>query len=503
MIGIDRIHARVPILLAVAAASAVAVAAAVSGTVSRATTSSPELVPSIAPEPPGVVWTCQFGSDSTDATSALAVAADGSAFLVGGVGGPLPGEASDEGWHAFLRAYAPDGTVRWTRRGSDVGDSASAVATDGRQVIVGGVTRAPAGAPESERDGYLRAFGTDGTTRWVSPLETTAWVGGIAVTPGGGVLVVGRTEGVLAGETSAGRSDAYVRAYTADGELRWARQFGSSRDDDAVAVAVDASGTVYVAGNVVAGRRVDRAASPGDVAGSPVPLGDPDAPGSYVTALASDGTERWTQRFGLLGEDEVRGLAVDEAGNAYVAGVTHGVLGAGPSAGSFDAFLRSYAPDGRLRWSRQFGTPAGDAAEAVAVSGAAGILVAGWTQGHLAGQGTPGAGPADTTQDAFLRAYTPEGTELWTEQFGTDASDHADAVAGDGGRGIWVAGTTSGFLGPGAVGRSDAFLRAYRAGAANAPAASCTEAGAMRWAGAASEQQASVLEGMGLWGRTR
>ncbi|HEV3084062.1 MAG TPA: hypothetical protein VGY66_30040, partial [Gemmataceae bacterium] len=70
---------------------------------------------------------------------------------------------------------------------------------------------------------------------------------GRAVDADGNVFLAGQARGSLSGQTSAGGDDAFVTKYDADGNLLWARQFGTSANDQVNGVAVDASG-VYVAG---------------------------------------------------------------------------------------------------------------------------------------------------------------------------------------------------------------------------------------------------------------
>lgn len=52
----------------------------------------------------------------------------------------------------------------------------------------------------------------------------------------------------LAGQTSAGSRDGFVRQYSHAGEELWTLQFGTIGDDRPIAVAVGSSEDVYVAG---------------------------------------------------------------------------------------------------------------------------------------------------------------------------------------------------------------------------------------------------------------
>ena len=131
----------------------------------------------------------------------------------------------------------------------------------------------------------------------------------------------------------------FVRKYDAEGTEVWTRQFGTSEQDYAVAVAVVA-GSLYVTG-------VTKGALPGQSVS-----GDTDA---FVRKYDTEGNEVWTRQFGSSGADRPSGVAADAVG-VYVAGRTWATLPGQTSAGGeSDAFLRKYDTQGNEVWTRQFG----------------------------------------------------------------------------------------------------------------------------------------------------
>ncbi len=158
----------------------------------------------------------------------------------------------------------------------------------------------------------------------------------------------------------------------------------------------------------------------------------------------------WTQQFGMSGLDAAIGVAVDGTG-VYVSGVTEGAFPGQVSAGDRDAFVRKYDANGNELWTRQFGTSGSDAATVIAVDGT-GVYASGYTVGTLPGQTSSGG------TDAFVRKYDAAGTEGWTHQFGTSASDGAGGISVDG-TAAYVVGETGGTLpGQTSAGGSDAFV---------------------------------------------
>jgi len=166
-------------------------------------------------------------------------------------------------------------------------------------------------------------------------------------------------------------------------EIGWTRQFGSSDNDYAFIVTVDASGNVYVAGET-------NGTLPGQSS-----AGIPDV---FVRKYDGSGNEFWTRQFGSDASDEASSVMADTSGNVYVVGSTGkgGALPGQTSAGELDAFIRKYDGSGNELWTRQFGTSDWDWTRGVAVDTSGDVYVAGWTYGALPGQISAGGG------DAFL-----------------------------------------------------------------------------------------------------
>jgi len=117
------------------------------------------------------------------------------------------------------------------------------------------------------------------------------------------------------------------------------------------------------------------------------------------------------------------------------------------------AFVPTVSP--ATLWSRQGGTPGDDTASAMAVSADA-VWIGGQTAGTLAGETSAGG------RDGFLQKYSPDGTLLCTDQFGSAGDEtvtgiRVDAVA----PAVYVSGDTTGVLGGTSYGASDVYVRRY------------------------------------------
>ena len=270
-----------------------------------------------------------------------------------------------------------------------------------------------------------------------------------AYAPDGSTAVAGFTKLALPGQTSAGEGDAFVRSYAPDGTERWTHQFGSPGLDVANAVAIGASGEVYVAGSVGA------SALPGEAY-----IGAEDA---FIRAYASDGTVLWTDQFGTVWDDHARGVAVSSDGTVYVAGNTYFELGEPGYFGSSDAFLRAYAPGGEHEWTIQFGTEWEDSVTDLAVSPDGHVHVVGETNGSLPGFVNDG------DFAVYIRTFNSDGIEVWTDQFNGDSSAFAAVAVDSAGRIFVAASINVSVPGQPDVQRPDVRLRSYDA------------AGTLRW----------------------
>ena len=373
------------------------------------------------------LWTRQPGTSAED--RGFRSAADGTnVYLVGWTRGAFPGYTNQGQVDPFVVAFRADGTELWTRQFGTAGwDFLEKAAADATGVYIGGSSGGVwPGQPNPDSDNIIvRKYDASGTELWTLQIGTAAWEGGgfLATAPDR-LYVVGRTDGSLPGFTNAGATESFLQAFDVGAAVQWTRQYGvtgwKGYTDAATAVAVDHD--IYVAG----------------YAEGPFPgeqnLGGSDA---FVRRSTPDGDVVWLREFGTTAADQATAIAAAPSG-VYLAGWTDGVFAGSSSVGGRDAFVRAYDEGGNERWTRQFGTAASDTATGIAAGGSA-VYVVGVTSGVLPGQAAAGG------QDAFVRAYDFDGNELWTQQFGTSATDQATSIVPYA-SGAFVAGQTAGVL---------------------------------------------------------
>ncbi len=254
-----------------------------------------------------VVWTRQFGGSNFDATYGIDVDASG----VYAAGGRCSAEVGSE--DAFVTKLDFEGNFVWTHQfetSSD--DKAEGIAVHSSGVYVAA-------------DGLVRKLDSDGTEVWTRSSFSSEWAcaKGVAL-DATSVYLVGYINGsCLMNWPTLGYLDAFIQKYDENGNALWNRQFGTSANDSASAVSVNATG-VYIVGST-------DGAFPNQVNS-----GSFDA---FVRKYTVDGEEAWAIQFGSSSWDigldiDVGSFGVYTAGLTFVAKLIERGVNTGPNLGA-------------------------------------------------------------------------------------------------------------------------------------------------------------------------
>jgi len=388
----------------------------------------------------------QYGNSSDNYSLGVATDVAGNVFASGYTPNGILGQPAVGGTDAYVAKWDSSGTLQWASVfGTSTTDTARGLALVGTSsVAVGGLTYGslPGYTSAGSADALARLYDGAGTPLWTLQFGTAAFDETRLVAADGldHIYVGGYTEGSFAGFTAAGAGDAFVSQLDAvTGAVNWTFQIGSSAYDYSLGLAADSLGNVYLGGRT-------EGALPGQTA-----FGGNDA---FVLKLDVNGTLQWVSQFGTANYERLRGVAVDSTGSILVTGYTGGALPGQTALGGGDAFLRKLDPDGNTLWTRQFGTTAYDEGLGIAVDADDRIVVGGTTYGTFPGESNPSGA------DAFIRVFLPDGTAVFTDQFGGTGDVLTDGgVALDTSGHAYLAGYTNGAL-PGQTnaGSNDAFL---------------------------------------------
>ena len=333
------------------------------------------------------IWTTKFGTPDSDYAWNVAVSKEDGLYVLGHTRGALPGQTHLGSEDVYLRKFDYDGNALWTRQfGTEFRDEASDVEVDNQgNVYVAGITRValPGQSKIGNEDVYIRKYDSGGNELWTRQFGTTGTdqITNIALDGSGHIYVVGPTSGEFPGQTQSGKYDAFLSQFDVDGNAIWTQQFGTAYTDSAIDVAADGEGRIYAVGFV-------RIATRGQRVGV--------VQNSLMHRFDGDGNGVWSREFGTINEDLATNVAVDGAGDIYVAGRTDGAFPGQVNFGGEDVYVRKFGRDGQEIWTYQFGSNANDNVRDIMLDGAGNLYLVGLTKGALAGQEHLGL------SDAFL-----------------------------------------------------------------------------------------------------
>ncbi len=296
-----------------------------------------------------------------------------------------------------------------------------------------------------------------GSALSVGNAEGSSGASGVANDAAGNTYLTGRFTGTVDFDpahapadgsdvlTSRGGTDVFVAKYAADGTLAWARRMGGAEatggnpvpgvPDIGNAVAVDAAGNVYVAGGFT-----------GAADFGPFTLTSAGGRDGFVAKLDSAGVVRWATRWGTAADDVANAVGLDAAGNVYAVSTSW----VGSAANGNDVV--KLAPTGAVAWDRFVNTHCAMGAGKLAVDAAGNVYVAGEFQGTV--DFDPGVKTQWVTggggSTGYVLKLTTAGKFAWVSPFvgQTSASAYgyssANSVAVDGAGGVIVGGYTGG-----------------------------------------------------------
>ncbi|HEV8437728.1 MAG TPA: SBBP repeat-containing protein [Methylomirabilota bacterium] len=367
-------------------------------------------------DPSYLVYAGYIGGSGAENANAIAVDSAGNAYVAGATDSTVP---------SFPAQVGPDLT-----QGGDLDAFVAKVRADGTGLVYAG---------------YIGGSASDEARGIAVDSAGNAYVAGITSSTQASFPVTVGPEVVYTG----GPSDAFVAKVRADGTgLVYAGYIGGAGEDAAFAIAVVGS-SAYVAGRT----NSNESSFPVTNGPSVVHRGGFDA---FVAKVKTDGTGLvYAGYIGGAGDDAAIGIAVNSAGNAFVAGSTASNQSSFPATvgpdltyngGISDGFVAKVKGDGTgLLYAGYIGGGGQDIARAIAVDSAGSAYVTGRTDSN---QTTfPVVGGPDVSfnggTDAFVAKVKADGTGLvYSGYIGGPGSDEGNAIKVDSTGAAYVAGTT-------------------------------------------------------------
>ena len=413
----------------------------------------------------------QFGTSGYDLTSGIALDSFGNIFVSGFTSGSLSADNSGA-QDAFVTKYDPLGNEIWsTQLGSTLDELATelAIDPDGNVFFVGQTLSEEFFSPRKSDsiDGLIAKLdGQDGDLIFGTQIGPEFTDGGfsngtfsLATDSAGNIYVTGigvkDTPEDIDFFDFPTTDSTYLYSFTGDGDLRWTSSVGESTElgrgffDEAYGITIDESrNAVYAIG------WTQGLLTPADPSN---PFDGTTKYDAWIAKADSDsGQIDWIKQFGSE-DDRLEfswGIDIDSQGNLYGYGWTLGDFG-GENAGSYDAWLVKFLPDGTEAWRRQFGTSGDDASYLGGISIDANDNI--YLVGHTDSNEFNGINFG--LYDSWVTKFDTNGDQQWIRQFGTDRLDVPTDVTVDDNSGyLYISGITDGSLGDVNNGSIDSWL---------------------------------------------
>jgi len=306
--------------------------------------------------------------------------------------------------------YTPAGDMKWLARYNSPGNGyehpqAMAIDGDGNVYVTGWTA-----ALFEYYDYVTIKYDSMGIQQWVARYDyegATDIAHAIALDRFGNIYVTGYSYTLHSSSTPGASSYATIK-YNHAGVLQWVARYGS-KGSVAAAIAIDPAGDVYVTGH--------------STSAPPHTGWEPD----YATVkYNSAGKQQWVARYDGPGhiEDRAEAVALDNAGNVYVTGVSYGLL-------KKDFATIKYNRAGVEQWVARYNGPYHHSQpEAMAIDGSGNVYVTGYTYG------------LENRMDYVTIKYNGAGVKQWIARYDGPANsdDRSNSIAVDRMGNVYVTG---------------------------------------------------------------
>ncbi|MGZ4034601.1 MAG: T9SS type A sorting domain-containing protein, partial [Bacteroidia bacterium] len=366
-----------------------------------------------------------------------------------------PGGSSD----IYIIKYDSLGNVTWATSFGGAGfDDGTGIITDaagniyisgdfyGPSITIGSTTLTNAGGLDGTSDAFLVKYDPLGNIIWVRGAGSTDqdYAGRLAVDATGNILMVGTfsSPSITFGSTtlfntSGTSSNFYIVKYDSSGNNIWAKKAGSTSDENAGDIKIDLSGNVIVSGAFKGPSIVFGSTTLTNASSGSMDL--------FLVKYDGSGNVIWAKRAGGTAEDSGRNLSVDASGNIFVTGYFLSptlTIGATTltDVGAQDILIAKYDSSGNPLWAKSIGNTGDDRSFGCVVDGNGNLCVMGFFSSTSLMFGTTTL-TSNGSYDLFVAKYNSIGNLLWAKSAGGTSIEFVYGMAVDSDNNLLIAGS--------------------------------------------------------------
>jgi len=310
-------------------------------------------------------WTIQTGTAQTDIATSVVFDKASDLYVTGTTTGNFGPEAGVG--EIFIQKISKDGKIQWTKQYGGQPHATSTHITldsEGNLFICGSTNGALQGPGKGRSDAYVMKLDASGNVLWTSQwgTELADEATGLAMDQEGNLYVIGSTEGTL-GTEALGRKDVFYSQLSATGEIRNSYQYGTALDEYATKIVVDQDQNVFLAGW-----------TNGELVAPKQGKGD-----SILIKADVNGTVLWQKQFGTALWDGIHGIILDKTNPTRV------IVGGCSNYDNCQAFIINYDTDGNVVWNKTLIPEFSTCGREIAMDDQGNLYQTGGTHGQLYG----------------------------------------------------------------------------------------------------------------------
>lgn len=241
--------------------------------------------------------------------------------------------------------------------------------------------------------------------------------------------------------TAVAGYDGFVIKLDPSGNFLWVKQLGSAGHDFSASLDTDSFGNVYAIGHFRDFL---------DLGNSFVNLTSDGESDIFIVKFDPSGNTMWSQKIGGINIDEGSGIAVDAAGNSYIAAGFYGTtefdnfLGTNQitSEGGFDILIAKLDLNGNILWAEGVGGTGNDRVKDIEIDAAGRIHYAGHFNGTVDFDFGPGTLELSSlgSYDAFVSKIDNSANLIWAKRFGGSNTDYCYGLSIDSENSVYATG---------------------------------------------------------------